>query len=189
MASNQRTAGPVAAAVVVATTLVTAALLVLGVQLCGQRSVGSALLVVWLPMTWMGIVSRVVRPRLPARVHALRAVERDGRVHELLGVRVAKRLLRRGPLAVFNPHLHLPDPRLPAAEAEAALLRLEQRMRDAEASHAIMFAVSLLAVGYAAARGWWDVAAWTALFDVLVNGYPVLLQRYNRALLRRAPSR
>jgi hypothetical protein len=35
----------------------------------------------------------------------------------------------------------------------------------------------------AAVRGWWIAAGLTLLFDVLMNGYPVMLQRYNRALL------
>jgi hypothetical protein len=39
-------------------------------------------------------------------------------------------------------------------------------MRDAEASHFILFVAMLL-------------------FDVLFNGYPVMLQRYNRAVLSR----
>ena len=40
-------------------------------------------------------------------------------------------------------------------------------------------------VANAAARGWWTAAGWTLPFDVLFNGYPVMLQRYNRALLSR----
>ena len=35
----------------------------------------------------------------------------------------------------------------------------------------------------AAVRGRWDAAGWTFLFNVLANGYPAMLQRYNRALL------
>jgi hypothetical protein len=38
-------------------------------------------------------------------------------------------------------------------------------------------------VVHAMARGWWIAASWTFVFDVLVNGYPVILQRYNRARL------
>jgi hypothetical protein len=34
-------------------------------------------------------------------------------------------------------------------------------------------------------RGWWGAEGWTLLFDLLLNGYPVMLQRYNRALLDR----
>jgi hypothetical protein len=91
---------------------------------------------------------------------------------------LAKRLLRRGPLAVFNPDLHLPAERTPEN-----LDHLDQRMRDAEASHFILFVAMLGVVAHAVVRGWWGAAGWTLLFDVLLNGYPVMLQRYNRALL------
>lgn len=144
------------------------------------RSAGFAFLVVWIPMAWLGTMSRFVRPRLPERYHRLRAFERSGRLYELLGVKLAKRLLRRGPLAVFNPGLHLPAERTPES-----LRQLDQRMRDAEASHMILLVLMLGVAANAATRGWWGAAAWTLLFDVILNGYPVLLQRYNRALLRR----
>jgi hypothetical protein len=96
----------------------------------GARSAWFAFFVVWVPMVWLGTVSRFVRPRLPGAYHDLRGFERDGRMYELLGVVLAKRLLRRGPLAVFNPDLHLPAERTPEN-----LDHLDQRMRDAEASH------------------------------------------------------
>jgi hypothetical protein len=161
-------------------TAVSGALLLCSARAFGAEGVLFAFLIVWLPMTWLGVVSRVVQPRLPERYHALRAFEFDGRLYERLGVRFVKRLLRRGPLAVFNPDLHLPVDATPAN-----LARLDQRMRDAEASHAVLLGVTLSVVANAAARGWWAAAGWTLLFDVLINGYPVILQRYNRVLLRR----
>lgn len=142
----------------------------------GAASGWFAFLVVWVPMVTVGSLSRVVQVRLPARYHELRRFERDGRLYELLGVRFAKLALRRGPLAVFNPQLHLPPDRTPAQ-----LEHLAQRMRDAEASHAVLFVVMLPVVVHAAARGWWPAAALTLVFDVLMNLYPVMLQRYNRA--------
>lgn len=170
----------VAITAITAATAVTGALLVWAWWAFGPRSVGFALLIVWLPMTWLGTISRIVTPRLPDGYHRLRAWERDGRVYERIGVREVKALLRRGPLSVFNPHLHLPDERTPEQ-----LARLEQRMRDAEASHAMLLVATLAVVLHALARGWWVAAAATLVFDVLINGYPVMLQRYNRALLRR----
>lgn len=161
-------------------TVVIGALLVWSARAFGAGSMGFALLIVWLPMTWLGLVSREVQPRLPERYHALRRFEFDGRLYERLGVRIVKQLLRRGPLAVFNPDLHLP-----AEQTPANLARLDQRMRDAEASHAILLGLTLAVVVNAACRGWWAAAGWTLLFDVLINGYPVILQRYNRALLKR----
>ncbi len=161
-------------------TVVAVAGLVWSLDGFGPRSIWFAFLVVWLPMAWLGTISRVVTPRLPERYHVLRAFERDGRIYELVGVRLVKRLLRRGPLAVFNPHLHLPTEPTPGKLAE-----LDQRMRDAEASHFILLVLTVGVVAHAAARGWWKSAGWSALFDVLINGYPVMLQRYNRALLGR----
>lgn len=165
---------------VVGATTIAGGLLEWARRAFGAQSTWFAFLVVWLPMAWLGTVSRVVVPRLPERYHALRRFERDGRIYELLGVRIVKRLLRRGPLAWFNPHLHLPP-----EHTAADLLRLEQRMRDAEASHAVLLVATWAVGAHAAARGWWTAAACTLLFDVAVNGYPVMLQRYNRALLHR----
>jgi hypothetical protein len=163
---------------VAAATAVAAAVLLVGLRLLGPSSAAFAFLVVWAPMTWLGTVSRLVTPRLPCRYHELRAFERDPKLYERLGVRVVKRLLRRGPLAVFNPGLHLPEERSPEH-----LVALEQRMKDAEASHAILLVAMVPVVVNAAARGWWTAAGLTLLFDLLMNGYPVMLQRYNRAVL------
>ena len=58
-------------------------------------------------------------------------------------------------------------------------------MRDAEAAHFLLLMATLGVVLHAAARGWWPAALLTLVFDVLVNGYPVMLQRYNRVLLQR----
>ncbi len=161
-----------------AAVVVSLAVLVWTAGALGAASAWFAFLVVWVPMVAVGLLSRVAQLRLPERYHALRPFERDGRVYERVGVRLAKSVLRRGPLAVFNPKLHLPAERTPAE-----LSRLAQRMRDAEASHAVLFVAELAVVGHALARGWWTAAALTLLFDVLMNLYPVMLQRYNRARL------
>jgi hypothetical protein len=166
-------------------TLVAAGVLPFGVRVLGTTSAAFAFLVVWAPMTWLGTVSRIIQPLLPRRYHELRDFERAPRLYELLGVRLVKWLLRRGPLAVFNSGLHLPAERSPERLAE-----LEQRMKDAEASHLILLVAMLGIVINAAGRGWWLAAGLTLLFNVLMNGYPVMLQRYNRALLyARFPTR
>ncbi|HSP29233.1 MAG TPA: hypothetical protein VLN74_11840 [Ilumatobacteraceae bacterium] len=162
------------------TTVIAAALLAASWRRFGPRSDVFAFAVVWVPMTWLGTVSRVVQPQLPSSYHELRDFESDGSVYEAVGVRLAKRLLRRGPLAFFNPDLHLPSERTPEQ-----LAHLEQRMKDAEATHAILLVATLPVALHAATRRWWRAAGLTVVFDVLMNGYPVMLQRYNRALLRR----
>ena len=159
-------------------TVVAAVVLLFGVRLLGTTSAAVAFLVVWVPMTWLGTVSRVIQLRLPRGYHELPDFERDPRLYELLGVRLVKWLLRRGPIAVFNPGLHVPTER-----SSQRLAELEQRMKDAEASHLVLLVATLGAVINAAARRWCLAAGLTLLFDVVMNGYPVMLQRYNRALL------
>jgi hypothetical protein len=161
-------------------TVVAGTLLVWSARSFGASSALFAFLVVWVPMTWLGTVSRVVQPRLPRSFHELRDFERDGELYESLGVKLVKCLLRRGPLAAFNPDLHLPTERSPER-----LAHLDQRMRDAEASHFILLLATFAVVVHAAVRGWWAAAGMTLLFDLLMNGYPVMLQRYNRALLQK----
>jgi hypothetical protein len=163
--------------------LTTASALVLVVVVWAARTFGAsslwfAFVIVWFPMVVVGVLSRVVQVRLPGRFHALRGFERSGRVYELVGVRAFKAMLRRGPIAAFNPDLHLPAERTPAS-----LARLARRMCDAEASHAVLFVATLPVVLHAAVRGWWVAALSTLAFDLVMNGYPVMLQRYNRAKL------
>ena len=147
-------------------------------HVCGPRSIGYQFILVWFTMCWVTLVALAFPFRFPETYHALRRWEREGRRYESFGVLLAKRLLRRGPLHVFNPKLQFPK------ELDAVgVAKVEQRMRTAEANHVVMFLVTLLAVAHACVRGWWDSAAWIALFDVLINGYPVILQRYNRGRL------
>jgi hypothetical protein len=145
----------------------------------GPTSRRFAFVAVWAPMTWLGTISRVVTPSLPARFHELRPFEHDGaRFYELLGVRVIKTLVRQRPLAVFNPDLHLPHEPTPERIAH-----LDRRMRDAEASHGLLFVATLATAAAARACGWRSTARWMLAWDIVLNGYPVMLQRYNRGRL------
>ncbi len=153
--------------------------LVLAAAAFGARSALVAFLAVWIPMACFSLVGGLVTARVPERVFVLRGWERRGRVYELLGVRLAKQLLRRGPLHVFAPSI-----RMPADPTPESLARLLGRMRQAETVHGVMLVATLPVAGYAAARGWWSSAAWVVAVDVVVNGYPAMLQRYNRASLQ-----
>jgi hypothetical protein len=162
-----------------AATTVAGAVLTWSWRALGPGSRRFAFVAVWAPMAWLGTISRFVTPRLPERYHRLRGFERGGaRAYELLGVRVAKAALRRGPIARFNPDLHLPVEPTPAR-----LVHLDQRMRDAEASHAVLFVGTLAMALHARLLGRRSAARWMLLWNILMNGYPVLLQRYNRGRL------
>jgi hypothetical protein len=64
--------------------------------------------------------------------------------------------------------------------SQESLDRAEQMMRGAEICHGATWVLaSAIAVLYSAI-GRSSVAAWILLFNLLLNGYPVMLQRANR---------
>ena len=170
--------------VVAALSLGFGALLIWLAHACGARSAGFAFLLVWLTMCWVTLVLLAFPLRFPSIYYQLRPGERDGRRYEIVGVLVAKRVLRRWPLNIFNPKLHMPRVR----DAQG-LAKLDAAMRIAETNHAVMFLIVLLAIAHALVRGWRDAAAWTLLFNIVINVYPVMLQRYNRGRLEEVDSR
>jgi len=145
----------------------------------GFRSPVSAFLVNWLMMSWMAVVGQVVHFSFAPRYYQAKPFERTGQVYERLGIRLFKKLVRRGPLSIFSPTL-----RFPKEKTISALQGLLNEMRKAETGHALIFVLVLFFVGYMLLEGWLDAVAWMLLFNILINGYPIMLQRYNRIKLQ-----
>ena len=127
-------------------------------------------------MCWYVFVLAIwqYQPSLGGRYYKIRQFEEDGTLYAGLGVRYAKKLLQTGPLSVFNPSLKL-------APGSRDFHQLERKMRGAETAHALLFVIMLALTLYPLVNGWWAaVASWTS-FNVLINAYPVMLQRFNRA--------
>ena len=140
------------------------------------RSPIFAFLVNWLIMSWVAVMGQFVTfPLFPSAYYEIKPFERTGRFYERLGVHLFKKVVRGGLFSVFSPTL-----RFPAKKTTSALKYLENEMWKAETSHVAIFLLILLLVGYALFKGWWDAVAWLLLINILFNGYPVLLQRYNR---------
>lgn len=87
-----------------------------------------------------------------------------------------QRLLRR--ISIFNPELHLKD-------GKASLTKLEQATRNAEQAHTLIFLIVSGFMLYALLQQWWLAAVAYFTFNMLINGYPVLVQRYNRSRIVR----
>ena len=76
-----------------------------------------------------------------------------------------------------------PDFRLKGGRAGLAELR--QTMDSAEIAHGLVFIVVAAVAAGAAALSAFSASAWLMLFNLLLNGYPMMLQRYNRLRLER----
>lgn len=120
-------------------------------------------------------------PALPGWFR-LRDWERTGRLYRLLGVRAFRRLVRRGPFAIFNH-------RLRAAWRDHDVARMERETCFSETVHLVAFVVVLGLALMAALRGEAATARWLVVFDVPLNLYPVLLQRDHRARIVRLHER
>lgn len=160
--------------------LVGGTLAVLGAAgaLFGFRSFGIAFLLNWMVMTsvalaesWLGFSLS-----LPHSYYRWFPFERRGRVYRRLGVLVFKRILFWTRLSGLNPSIRYSGGR-------TSLGALESRMRQAEAAHVLVLVVVLAATGIAVVRGWWALTVWLSVFNGLMNGYPIMLQRYNRGRL------
>ena len=145
----------------------------------GFRGPVSAFLVNWLTMSWMAVIGQVVHLSFAPGYYRTRPFERTGQVYERLGIRLFKNLVRRGPLAIFSPTLQFPK-----EKTVSKLQGLLGEMQKAETGHALVFVLVLLFVGYGLLKGWLDAVAWMLLFNILINGYPIMLQRYNRIKLQ-----
>ena len=130
-------------------------------------------------MSWVAIIGQFVHFSFPPKYYDIRPFEQTGQIYERLGIRIFKQLVRRGPLSIYSPTL-----RFPKEKTISGLINLESEMRKAETGHVLIFFLMLVFEGYALLQGWFDAFAWILLFNILFKGYPIMLQRYNRVILR-----
>ncbi len=137
----------------------------------GLRTLGFAFWVNWFLMFWAHLFMKATPVRFPADYYVPRPFEK--RIYRLLGVAFAKKVLSRIPNPAFTQAN-------PESTVEKRLRRLERVMIEAETAHMMIFVIVGVIMLYALARGWWETAGWLFLFNMLFNGYPVMVQRYNR---------
>ena len=160
-------------------TLAAVYLILWSLDAFGFRSRVFALLLNWLAMSWVAIAGQAVQFSLPQGYYSINTFERTGQLYERLGVRRFKRLARREPLALFSPTLRFPKDR-----TIAALRHLADEMRTAETRHVyILYPCSCSSVMRCSGDDF-DAVGWMLGFNVIINGYPVMLQRYNRIKLQ-----
>src|SRR5574341_417669 len=134
----------------------------------GFRSPISALLINWMVLSWIATETLLADLSFPSAYYDIKPFERTGQFYERVGIRLVKKLLRRGPLRVLSPTLQFPK-----EKTVSALRNLENEMRKAETAHTLTCILMLLFVGYAAVNGWLDVVMWILLFNILINVYPI----------------
>lgn len=119
---------------------------------------------------------------LPPSYYRVHAFEQSGRLYEALGVRLFRYFVPDGDLANRWRRRREPGFRIITNRrlAEAFVRRTEL----SEKSHLMLLLMGILSSVFALRIGWQGWAVYLGVGNVLVNLYPVLLQRYTRTRLR-----
>ena len=120
---------------------------------------------------------------LPPSYYATRPFEQSGRLYEILGVRVFRHFVPDGDFANLWRRRRQPDFRVVTNRRAAAAF--VERTIFGEKSHLVLFLIGAASCVFAYQIGWRGWAIYLAAGNILVNLYPVLLQRYTRARLHR----
>ena len=124
---------------------------------------------------------------LPASYYQVRAFERNVRLYENLGVRHFRWFVPDGDAA--NRWRRRSDPAFRIIRNRHYAQAFRYRTELSEKSHLVMLVFGAMSASFAMAIGWSDWAIYLTVGNVLVNLYPILLQRYTRARLSALLSR
>lgn len=126
---------------------------------------------------------------LPPGYFRVFGFERSGRLYELLGVRAFRKFAPNGDLA--NRWERRKDPTFRMIRCRKSAVAFILRTKQSERGHIVLLALGAISAAYAWSMDWQGWAVYLSAGNVMVNVYPILLQRYTRSridgLLRRAP--
>ena len=127
-------------------------------------------------------------PNAYFRVHQF---ERTGAIYESLGVRFFRRFVPDGDLANWWERRRNPGHRVIRGRRSASDFVV--RTVQSERGHVVLFALGVASAVFAWTLGWFGWAVYLSVGNLVVNVYPILLQRYTRsrlyAVLRRGDPR
>ena len=118
---------------------------------------------------------------LPRAYFDVHTFERTGRIYEAMGVLLFRRLVPDGDLANRWERRKNPGHRLIRNRRSAA--DFVRRTEQSERGHVVLLALGVASAAYAWSLGWDGWAVYLSVGNVLVNVYPILLQRYTRSRL------
>jgi hypothetical protein len=108
------------------------------------------------------------------------AWERRGKFYELLGISLFRKLLVLVGWEKLNKKAN------PVGKSIAALSHLHHQTKKSELGHAAIFLIVLGFSIYVAVVHGLAESKWLFVLDILLNLYPIFLQRYNRPRIERA---
>lgn len=120
---------------------------------------------------------------VPARYFVLRRFERSGALYVALGVLLFRRLVPDGDFA--NQWRRRREPMFRMIRGRGDVTSFIRRTEESERGHLVLLAFGIASAAFAWHLGWRGWALYLACGNVVVNVYPILLQRYTRSRLVR----
>jgi len=115
---------------------------------------------------------------LPTVYFEVQRFERTGRVYESLGVLLFRQFAPNGDLA--NRWERRKDPYFRVIRGRRSVADFLLRTEQSERGHLVLFALGIASAAWALGIGWHGWAIYLSLGNIVVNVYPILLQRYTR---------
>ncbi len=133
----------------------------------------------FLLMMSVAIFTDVLKSPLGASYYNQKAWECKGKIYEKLGVNVFRKLL------VWIGWEKLLRKAFPIKNDSTALIKLHYQTKKSELDHLIILVIVLGFNVYVAVEFGLPKSMWLLILNILLNLYPIFLQRYNRPRIAR----
>jgi len=127
---------------------------------------------------WVSVAESLLKPPLTSPYFDSFKFEKKGRFYTKLGVNWFRKFL------VLIGWEKLTRANAPVKNDIAALEKYERATRKSEFGHGIAAIIDMILTVYIYTRFGFAGTYWMIALNILLNGYPIMLQRYNRPRLR-----
>lgn len=134
----------------------------------------------FLLMMWVSTFVEVVNSPMTSAYYNEKEWERKGKIYEFIGINYFRKLLV---LIGWEKVIRKSNP---IEKNTAALMNLHHQTKKSELGHLIIWYVVLCFTVFVALQFGFLKAIWLLALNILLNLFPVLLQRYNRPRIERA---
>lgn len=131
-------------------------------------------------MIWVSAFIEAQKSRLTSSYYDEKPWEQRGKIYEYIGINIFRKLLVLVGWEKVIRKSH------PIEKNTQALINLHDQTKKSELGHLIIWFIVLGFNVFVAFKFGAQKASWLLILNVLLNLYPVLLQRYNRPRIERA---
>ena len=153
--------------------------LFIGFPFMNMGSVSYSITLNFILMIWMSIVASLLIPDLKSAYFNSRSIEKEGEIYKYLGVHFFRKLLVRSGWERSRKK------ETPIRKSLVILEYYEYRTRTSEFGHGIIAIIIAIISVYVCMVYSFKETIWLILFNIVLNIYPMMVQRYNRPRVRR----